>query len=173
MENTEQRAPQGPNPNSQIHDLLSTILGVFAGMLLVTLNLQIGEPAANYPFYKGPKIFPILVLAVMVVSSLPSLYRLIRTFGRSNWWLDGYGWPVKPAIVTFLLVLFFIFGISWIGMEAAVLFFLILSLLVLGYRQIGIVFIYPLLYTIIIVVLFKYALKIWFPEPLILNLFGV
>ena len=173
MGNSEQKAPQGPNPDSLIHDLLSTILGAIAGILLVTLNLHIDEPAANYPFYKGPKIFPILVLAVMVVSSLPSLLRIIRTFKRGKWWLDGYGWPIKPAIITFMLVLLFLYGISWIGVEASVLAFMTISLLVLGYRRVKINVIYPLLYTIIIVALFKYALKIWFPEPLLVGLFGV
>ena len=173
MGENEKRAPQGPNPDSHIHDLLSTVLGVFAAILLVTLKLHIDEPAADYPFYKGPKIFPILVLAVMVISSLPSLYRLIRTFGSGRWWLDGYGWPNKPAIVTLMLVLFFLFGITWIGVEASVLAFMSLSFLVLGYRRVGVNLLYPLLYTIIIVVLFKYALEIWFPEPLMFGLFGV
>lgn len=172
MRNNEVRAPRGPNPDSRVHDLLSTILGLFAGILLLTLNLHIDEPAADYPFYKGPKIFPILVLAVMTVSALPSLYRLIRSFGRGSWRLDGYGWPIKPAMVTVMLALFFLFGIAWLGVEASVLAFMSLSFLVLGYRRVGVNVVYPFLYTIIIVVLFKYTLKIWFPEPLIYNLFG-
>jgi hypothetical protein len=169
----EQSSPQGPNPGSHIHNLFSAILGGFAGTLLLTLNLHIDEPAADYPFYKGPKIFPILVLGVMAASSLPSLYRLIRTFRRGSWWLDGYGWPIKPAIVTFMLVFFFLFGITWIGVGASVLAFMSLSFLVLGYRRIWANVFYPLLYSILIVVLFKYVLKIWFPEPLIFGLFGV
>ena len=109
----------------------------------------------------------------MVVSSLPSLYRLIRTFGSGSWWLDGYGWPKKPTLVTLMLVLFFLFGIIWLGVEVSVFAFTSLSFLVLGYRRVGVNVLYPLLYTIIIVVLFKYALKIWFPEPFIFGLFGV
>jgi hypothetical protein len=172
MGDNGQQATQGPNPDSRIHDLLSTLLGLFAGILLVTLKLHIEEPAADYPFYKGPKIFPILVLAVMVVSSLPSLVRLIRTYGRGSWWLDGFGWPTKPAVVTLMLVVFFLFGLNWIGVEASVFFFMLLSFLFLGYRRFGVNVLYPLLYTVIIVVVFKYVLKIWFPEPLLLELFG-
>ena len=173
MGSNEQKPTQEPNPDSRIHDLLSTILGAFAGMLLVTLKLHIDEPATDYPFYKGPKIFPIIVLAVMVISALPSLYRLIKTFGRGSWWLDGYGGPIKPAVVTLMLALFFLIGINWTGVEVSVLAFMILSLLVLGYRRARIIFIYPLCYTMIIVVLFKCVLKIWFPEPLVFGLFGL
>lgn len=172
MGNNAQGPPRGPNPQSYFHDLLSIILGMFAGILLLTLRLHIDEPAVDYPFYKGPHIFPIIVLTVMAISSLPSLYHLIRTFGRGSWWLDGYGWPIKPAIVTFMLVLFFLFGITWIGLECSVLTFLLLSVLLLGYRRVGVTVLYPLLYTLIMVVIFKYVLKIWFPEPSILNLFG-
>lgn len=172
MANDEQGVSRGPNPDSCIHDLLSIILGVFAAFLLLTLRWQIVEPAVNYPFYKGPYIFPIIVLAVMVIASLPSLYHLIRTVGRANWRLDGYGWPIKPAIVTCMLVLFFLFGISWIGLEISVFGFMFLSLLLLGYRRGLFIIFYPLLYTVIMVFIFRYLLKIWFPEPSILNFFG-
>jgi hypothetical protein len=172
MGNDGQETPRGPNPDSCAHDLLSIILGMFAAFLLLTLRLQIAEPAVNYPFYKGPYIFPIIVLVVMVIASLPSLYHLIRTSGHANWRLDGYGWPIKPAIVTFMLVLFFLFGISWIGMEISVFSFMVLSLLILGYRRLRVIVLFPLLYTLLMVVIFKYLLKIWFPEPSILNLFG-
>ena len=173
MADNEPKVPQGPDPGSRFHDLLSAALGVFAGILLVTLKLHIDEPAADYPFYKGPTIFPIIVLSVMFVSSLPSLYRIIRPLENSRWRLDGYGWPKKPLIVTFMLVAFFLFGITLIGVETSALAFMVLSFLVLGYRRLGVNLVYPILYTVILVILFKYALKIWFPEPLVFSLFGV
>ena len=165
-------ASQGPDPNSRLHDLLTTAMGVFAAILLATLNLNISEPAADYPFYKGPKLFPILALSVMALSALPSLFRLIRPPDRASWRLDGYGLPYKPAIVTLMLVVFFQFGLDLIGLEASVFLFMILSFWFLGYRRLGVGLLYPLIYTAIIMVLFKYVLDIWFAEPLVMELVG-
>ena len=163
---------RGPDPKSRVHDLLASGLGIFAMTLLCTFKWHVEKPAADYPFYKGPSIFPMVVLVIMAISSLPSIYRLIRPIEGSSWYLDGYGWPVRPAIVTLLMVLLFIIGIPIIGMEIVVAVFMALVFLILGYRKIGVNIVYPAIYTGIIVILFKYILKIWFPEPQILSLFG-
>jgi hypothetical protein len=157
---------------SRYHDLFSVILGAFAAMLLLTLRIQIDTTAVPYPFYKGPKIFPLIVLSLMVVSSIPSLLRLIRPAPNSGWWLDGRGWPHRPVSTLVLLVLFFLLGISGIGVEASVLFFLISAYYILGYRELKINLLLPVVYTMVIVIIFKYLLHIWFPEPLIFSLFG-
>jgi len=163
---------EGADPNSNLHDLLSVLLGFFGFILLVTLDWHIQPPAVDYPFYKGPKIFPLLVLCVMVLSALPSLYRLLRSFRQRRWRLDGYGPPAKPVAVTIFLVLFFLFGIAWVGIELSAFAFMSLSFLVVGYRRLTVTVLYPLLYTAFIVFVFKQILKVWFPDPLILSLFG-
>ncbi len=162
----------GADPDSNLHDLLSVLLGFFGFILLVTLDWHIQPPAVDYPFYKGPKIFPLLVLSMMTVSALPSLYCLLRSFRQRRWRLDGYGLPAKPVVVTVLLVLFFLFGIAWVGIELSAFAFMSLSFLVVGYRRLTVTALYPLLYTAFIVLLFKHILKVWFPAPLLLSLFG-
>jgi hypothetical protein len=172
MDKHEQPVVPGPDPRSRAHDLLSGALGVFAGFLLVSLNWHIDQPAADYPFYKGPKIFPVIVLSLMFIFAIPSIFRLIRPLRDSEWQVDGYGWPKKPSAITLILVAFFLFGIPVIGLEASVFLFMVLAFPILGYRSIGVNVIYPVIYTTIIVFIFKYALKIWFAEPLVNNLFG-
>ena len=82
------------------------------------------------------------------------------------------GPPIKPAVCLVLLILFFLFGSVVIGVEASVLMFLIISYYLQGYREIKIIFLIPIIYTTVIVVLFKHILQIWFPEPAIMSLLG-
>lgn len=169
---SDQKDRKESNPKSPIHDLFSAILGGGAAFLLATFKTQIDATAVPYPFYKGPTIFPFIVLCTMVLSSLPAIYRLVRTAANSSWYLDGKGWPSRPAITLVLLISFFIFGIIAIGVEASVFLFLIISYYLLGYRSAKINLLLPLLYTAVIVLIFKYILTIWFPQPWIFSLFG-
>jgi hypothetical protein len=167
-----ERDREGPNPKSRVHDLLTVVLGGGAAFLLATLKRQIDTTAVPYPFYKGPVIFPLIVLSVMVLSCLPAACRLLRPRPDSSWYLDGKGWPRRPVIALVLLITFFVFGIPLIGVEASVLLFLILAYYGLGYRRMTINLWVPLLYTAVIVFIFKYVLSIWFPEPWIFTLLG-
>ncbi len=169
---SDQEDWKGPNSKSPIHDLFSAILGGCAVFLLATLKLQIDTTAVPYPFYKGPVIFPLIVLSLMFLSSLPAFYHLVRPAAESSWYLDGKGWPRRPAITLVLLISFFILGIIAIGVELSVLLFLIISYYLLGYRSIKVNLLLPLLYTGVIVLIFKYILAIWFPRPWIFSFFG-
>lgn len=169
---SHQNDGKGLNPKSRIHDLFSAILGGCAAFLLATLKVQIDTTAVPYPFYKGPTIFPLIVLSIMVLSSLPAVYRLLRPGAISNWYLDGKGWPRRPAITLVLLISFFILGIIAIGVEASVFLFLIISYYLLGYRSVKVNLLLPLLYTTVLVLIFKYILTIWFPHPWIFSFFG-
>jgi hypothetical protein len=152
--------------------LFAAILGFFAALLLSTFKMHIDTTAVPYPFYKGPTIFPLMVLSLMVLSSLPAAYRLIRPASDASWWLDGRGWPRRPTLTLVLLILFFLFGITGIGLEASVLLFLISAYYLLGYRNTKINLLIPFIYTVVIVIIFKHILNIWFPQPLIFSLFG-
>ncbi|MBW1972049.1 MAG: tripartite tricarboxylate transporter TctB family protein [Deltaproteobacteria bacterium] len=169
----EERDKTGVNPNSRFHDLFTAVLGGFAAFLLATIKMQIDTTAVPYPFYKGPIIFPLIVLSIMVVSSLPAFYRLlIKPNPDASWYLDGKGAPKRPSVVLGLLILFFIFGITYIGVGGSCFLFLSLSLFYLKHRSIKTFIGFSILYTVLIVIVFKYLLDIWFPEPWILTLFG-
>ncbi|MBW1691171.1 MAG: tripartite tricarboxylate transporter TctB family protein [Deltaproteobacteria bacterium] len=161
-----------PNAKSRHHDLFTAILGGSAAFLLVTLRIHIDTTAVPYPFYKGPVIFPLIVLSVMVLASLPSIFRLMKPEPNATWHLDSKGWPLRPAITIIFLILFFIFGISTIGVEASVFLFLLISNYVLGFRGAKVNLLLPIVYTAIIVLIFKYILDIWFPKPLLMSLVG-
>lgn len=157
---------------SRYHDIFTVFLGFLAALLLATIKLHISEPAVDYPFYKGPLMFPMIALGIMTISSVPALVRLIRPAPDASWRLDNMGPPMKPAACLVLLILFFLLGPVTIGIEASVLFFLIISYYLQGYRQIKVLFLLPVLYTTMIVVLFKYILQIWFPEPAMMSILG-
>lgn len=157
------------NPKSRVHDLFMSIIGIFAAVLLFNLNSAIDTKGAIYPFYKGPTIFPILVLSVMFIFSLPSMRRLLSPPADSSWYLDGKGIPYKPMMVFPLLAGFFLVGFIYIGLELSVFLFLFISLYMLKHRSLFKLLVIPAIYTIIIVYLFKYVLNIYFPTPLMFN----
>ena len=157
---------------SRLHDALISIFGLFAGYLFLTIKTHVSKPAVDYPFYKGPTIFPLTVLGIMFLSSVPSFYRLFRPPDGSSWYLDGKGLPYKPCLFVFLLVVFYLYGIFWIGLEISVLAFIGIAVFALGYRNWKINILLPVIYTIILVLVFKQGLKIWFPEPILWSLAG-
>jgi len=167
---TDQKERKGPDPKSRVHDLFTVILGGGAAVLLVTLKLHIDTTAVPYPFYKGPILFPLIVLSIMVLSCLPSFFRLIKRTSDSDWTLDGEGLPYRPVVILVFLISFFIFGIALIGVEASSFLFLLISCYFLGYRKLKIFILVPLIYTFLIVVIFKYILDIWFPQPWLFEL---
>jgi len=157
------------NPKSRVHDLLMSIIGVFAAVLLFNLNSAIDTKGATYPFYKGPTIFPILVLSIMFIFSLPAMRRLLLPPPDNSWYLDGKGIPYKPMRIFPLLAVFFLGGFAFIGLELSVFLFLFISLYMLKHRSLFKLLVIPVIYTIIIVYLFKYVLNIYFPTPLMFN----
>jgi hypothetical protein len=157
---------------SKIHDALISIFGIFAGYLIVTFKIHVAEPAVNYPFYKGPTIFPLTVLWVMFLSTVPSIYGLIRPAKESSWYIDGKGLPYRPCIFVILLVVFYLYGIFWIGLEISVLAFIGIAVFVLGFRNWKINILLPMVYALILVLIFKKGLGIWFPEPILWSLTG-
>lgn len=157
------------NPKSRVHDLFMSIIGIFAALLLFNLNSAIDTKGATYPFYKGPKIFPIFVLSIMFIFSLPAMHRLLFPPPDNSWYLDGKGTPYKPMMIFPLLAGFFLVGFIYIGLELSVFLFLFISLYMLKHRSLFKLLVIPAIYTIIIVYLFKYVLNIYFPTPLMFN----
>jgi hypothetical protein len=150
---------------SRVHDLFGAFLGGFAALCLITSPWNVDTEGPD-PFYKGPLIFPIMVLSMMILASLPAFKRLIAPPYGASWRLDGEGYPKKTLIVLGLLVAM-LFGLNLIGLEASSLAFLGVSLYILGHRGALKLIVLPLVMTGLIVLIFKYFLDVFFPEPLV------
>jgi len=154
---------------SKSSDLFLVILGAVGALLLILTPYQVPSPRL-YPFYKGPRIFPILSLSLVILASLPATVRLIRGRSGTSWRVDGYGMPVKAAL--FLAVsLLLMFAISWIGLEISCFFYLAGCLYWLGHRSPARFLGISIIYTAVLVIIFKYVLGLYLPEPLLLKLF--
>jgi hypothetical protein len=155
---------------SRIHDLFGAFLGVGAAGLLATVRWNVDTSGPD-PFYKGPLIFPLLVLSMMVLASLPSIWRLVKPGPDQSWRLDGEGVPQKTLVILGLLVAN-LFGLKIIGLEASTLLFLVIGLWYLGRRRPAELIVLPLVVTGLLVLVFKHFLDVWFPAPLILEWLG-
>jgi hypothetical protein len=154
--------------SSRVHDLLGAIFGVFALLMLVTSPWQVDTSGPD-PFYKGPLIFPMIVFSLIFIGSLPSIRRLIIPQINASWYLDGYGRPVKTVILLGLLCLY-ISGIITIGLEVSTWVFLTAAMKIVKQDSLGRIILVPFSVTVILFILFKIFLDIWFPEPLIVQI---
>lgn len=161
--------PKKDISSSRVHDLFGSILGVFAITMLITASWQVDTSGPD-PFYKGPLIFPLIVLCLIIAGSLPSMWRLFRPKEQSSWYLDGKGKPFKTAVILGLLICY-IAGIIWIGLEVSTWLFLLIALKLVKQDSMMKLSLIPVLVTLILFIIFKYFLDIWFPEPLIMELF--
>jgi len=150
---------------SRVHDLFAAVLGAFAAVCLITSPWNVDTEGPD-PFYKGPLIFPIMVLSMMILASLPACKRLFSPAAGSSWQLDGDGYPIKTLIVLGLLIAL-LAGLSLIGLEICAFAFLSGSLYLLGHRGPLKLVVLPLVMTGLIVLVFKYFLDVFFPTPFI------
>ena len=167
----KQSATAGPDPRSRAHDALG------AGIGAVALGLLIGAPwlvdqSGPDPFYKGPLIFPLIALALTVLGALPCAVRLIRDRHTRSWFIDGRGVP-WPAMALFVLMAFFPTAIRFAGLGPASFVFVFAGLMIVGYRK-------PLQdlaiaagVALCLHLAFISFLDIWFPTPVLLELFGL
>jgi len=156
---------QEPKAPSRVHDLFSAFLGVFAAFSLITSPWNVDTEGPD-PFYKGPLIFPVMVLAMMILASLPAWVRLLSPPADSTWRLDGDGYPKKTLVVLGLLIAT-LGGLNLIGLEVSAWLFLSISLYYLGHRGVLKLIVLPLVITGLIVLVFKHFLGVFFPTPLI------
>ena len=158
------REPKAP---SRTHDLFSAFLGAFAACCLITSPWNVDTEGPD-PFYKGPLIFPVLVLAMMILASLPACVRLLFPPADSTWRLDGEGYPKKTLVVLGLLIAALV-GLNLIGLEVSTWLFLSISLYYLGHRGVLKLMVLPLVITGLIFLVFKHFLGVFFPTPLIVE----
>ncbi len=152
---------------SRTHDLFSAFLGVFAAFALITSPWNVDTEGPD-PFYKGPLIFPVMVLAMMILASLPACMRLLSPPADSTWRLDGEGYPKKTLVVLGLLIATLI-GLNLIGLEVSAWLFLSISLYCLGHRGVLKLIVLPLVITGLLFLVFKHFLGVFFPTPLIVE----
>ena len=155
---------------SRIHDLFGIFVGAFAAGILISSPWQVDTTGPD-PFYKGPLIYPLLALGLMMLSSLPSAWRLLRPRAKALWILDGAGFPLKP-LFTLLFLVAFLAGLLVVGLKISCFLFIGGSLYFLGHRRPGVLVLIPLIVTGIIYMLFKFFLDIYFPTPLLLDWLG-
>jgi hypothetical protein len=149
---------------SRVHDLFAASLGAFAAFCLITSPWNVDTEGPD-PFYKGPLIFPIMVLSMMILASLPACKRLFSPAAGSSWQLDGDGYPKKTLVVLGLLIAMLV-GLNLIGLEISAFAFLGLSLYLLGHRGPFKLIVLPLVMTGLIVLIFKHFLDVFFPTPI-------
>ncbi len=163
----EKSVKQEPKARSRTHDLFSAFLGAFAAFSLITSPWNVDTEGPD-PFYKGPLIFPAMVLTLMIFASLPACVRLLSPPANSTWRLDGEGYPKKTLVVLGLLIAMLV-GLNLIGLEISSWLFLSISLYYLGHRGVLKLIVLPLAMTGLIFLVFKHFLGVFFPTPLIVE----
>lgn len=145
-------------------DLLAAALGLAAAALLVASPWLVDRSGPE-PFYKGPLIFPLIALAIMLAGALPAIVRVgaarLRGGRRRRAWS-----PPWPAIRLFLLMCVFPWALAAIGLEAATLVFVFLGLQLVGWRRPLAAGGIALALTLVLHLAFRTVLDVWFPEPL-------
>ena len=156
---------QETNSTGRVHDLFAASLGAFAAICLITSPWNVDTEGPD-PFYKGPLIFPVIVLSMMILASLPACKRLFSPAEGATWHLDGEGYPKKTLGVLGLLIATLV-GLNLIGLEVSALAFLGSSLYLVGHRGPVKLIVLPLVMTGLIVLIFKSFLDVFFPTPLL------
>ena len=154
---------------SRFHDLFATFLGAGAAAVLLSSPWQVDTTGPD-SFYKGPLIFPLLVLSLMILASLPAAWRLAKPVPGASWHLDGQGAPVKTLVVLAGLVAY-LFGLRFLGLEFSSWAFLFCTLHYLGHRTPIRLILIPLIITGLVVLVFKHFLEVFFPTPLLMEWF--
>ena len=154
---------------SRVHDLFGALLGLFALVMLTTISWQIDTSGPD-PFYKGPMLFPLIVLFIILAGSLPSIWHMLKPAVNASWYFDGDGIPYKTMVVAGLLALY-PFGMTYLGLEMTTWLFLVSGMKIVKQDSFVKLVIVPAAITAIIYLMFKFFLDIWFPTPLLFELF--
>lgn len=155
--------------SSRVHDIFGALLGLFALAMLITIRWQIDTSGPD-PFYKGPMIFPLIILVIMLAGALPSFWRMIRPSPGASWFLDGEGIPFKTMMIAGLLA-FYPAGMIYLGLEFSTWLFLMISLKIVKQDSRAKLIFIPIGISAAVYLMFKFFLDIWFPTPLLFELF--
>ena len=138
-----------------------------AVMLLTPWLIQIKGSSS---WWNGPLLFPLSCLFVICLVSVPSIFRLLRARAFSfRAVAQGLSFTGKSLFLLFMFLLF-LPGMYLIGIELTVFLLLAASLAGLGRKKYAL----PVAVAVTLVTwfVFVHLLEVYFPEPLILSLFG-
>jgi hypothetical protein len=143
------------------HDLLAAAIGG-AALFLLALSPWLVDLSGPEPFYKGPLIFPMMVLAMIVAGAVPSICRAALS-SRDHLHVDGSGFPARGA-TQFALMCLYPSAISAAGLEIATFTVIFLGLLLnrRGLLQSAII---AAVLAMLVWLAFIAFLDIWFPQP--------
>lgn len=146
-------------------DLTLAILGIIAAGLLV-LSPWLVDQSGPDPYYKGPLIYPQIVLAVVALAAVPAVLRFLRRKKSQIAWL---GMP-RQSLTVFVLTCLYPVAIAITGLLVATLLAVGLGLRVTGmsWRMAALV---GAATATLLWLLFIQLLDIWFPEPWLLQFF--
>ena len=156
-----------PQENQVHQDVLAAALGAFCALMLAISPWQI-DLDVPYPFYKGPLLMPLLILTMGTLASLPSWRRLLMNRKSRSFHVS----VPRKALCMFVVVALFPVCIKFAGLELATIVILSAELFLAGQRNIKIIAIVTACVTILFWIVFRQLLDVYFPEPLILSLFG-
>ncbi len=148
------------------HDLLAAAIGLAALALLIGSPWLVDRDGPD-PFYKGPLIFPMLVLTLTFAASVPMFLRLargpLRGPVRGLLHVDGGGFPRQGAGLFGLMCLFPL-AIGAVGLDVASVIVLLAGLKLTGRGWVQSVIVAAVL-SVVVHLAFVTALDIWFPKP--------
>lgn len=147
---------------SRAGDILATLVGLGALALMVTAKSHVDLSGPD-PFYKGPLIFPLIALGVIVAGALPAVVRLVgaRRDGTAS---TRFKPPVRAAVL-FVLACLYAPAIAAAGLDVSTFVFLLVGLLVAGYVKPLRALLTAAVVTLLMHLAFITVLDIWFPAP--------
>lgn len=149
---TETRAQPGS-------DAALSVIGLVALVLLV-LSPMLVDRSGPDPYYKGPLIYPQIVLSLIVLAALAPAWRSLRApRGFRNW----QGMP-RRSLGVFAIMCLYPIGISAIGLAAASFIAIFAGLVTAGRRKREALII-AMIFAAVLWGLFRGVLDIWFPSP--------
>jgi len=87
------------------HETLAAGVGLSAAVLFI-LSPWLVDRSGPDPFYKGPLIFPMIVLAITALSAVPAVFRVLRLRAVRPFHIDGHGFPGRAAFLFILMCLY-------------------------------------------------------------------
>lgn len=151
------------------HDTLAAAIGC-AALFLLALSPWLVDRSGPEPFYKGPLIFPMMVLATIIAGAMPSIWRMVLQPAVRPLHVDGHGFPARGSLL-FAMISFYPSAIAAVGLEAATSTAILLGLLINRLRLLPSLAI-TATFTALAWLAFKAFLDIWFPQPWLFSMFG-